>query len=77
MAKSANVTKEEFMDKAEDITIKIGDDVFVAKKKTFQSGSFGFNFTGKKHLVIDGKVVSLQIGLNMTVIGSKPEKVAA
>ena len=77
VSQSRYVSREDFMSKVDDITVKIGDNTFVAKKKVFQSGSFGFNLTGKTHIVVDGKVVALQVGLNMTVIGSKPEKVAA
>jgi hypothetical protein len=39
--------------------------------KPFSTGSFGWYLNGKTVIEIDGKAVSVQIGMNMTVVGSK------
>jgi len=40
-------------------------------KKEFGTGSMGWNATGKAKVMIDGVEVPVQIGLNVTIIGSK------
>ena len=35
------------------------------------TGSFGWYMNGKTLVTIDGKPVSVQIGMNLTVVGSK------
>ena len=43
----------------------------LAEVKEFSTGSFGWYLNGKTVIEIDGKAVSVQIGMNMTVVGSK------
>ena len=43
----------------------------LAEVKAFSTGSFGWYLNGKTAIEVDGKVVSVQIGMNMTVVGSK------
>jgi len=43
----------------------------LAEVKTFSTGSFGWYMNGKTVVTIDGKPVSVQIGMNLTVVGSK------
>ena len=42
-----------------------------ASVKEFSTGSLGWNLTGKMQVTLGGKTVMAQVGLNMTVIGSK------
>jgi hypothetical protein len=50
----------------------IGDsDMELAAGKEFSTGSFGWYLNGKVLAPIDGKNVSVQIGMNLTVVGSK------
>jgi hypothetical protein len=39
--------------------------------KSFSTGSFGWYINGKTVVQVDGKSVSVQIGMNMTIVGSK------
>lgn len=43
----------------------------LAEVKSFSTGSFGWYLNGKTTLMVDGKAVSVQIGMNLTVVGSK------
>ena len=42
-----------------------------AEVKEFSTGSFGWYLNGKTTIEINGKQVSVQIGMNLTVVGSK------
>jgi hypothetical protein len=39
--------------------------------KEFSTGSLGWYLNGKTTIEIDGKPVAVQIGLNLTIVGSK------
>jgi hypothetical protein len=66
-AQSLTITRERFLAEAEPIEVTINGVPFVATVKEFSSGSLGWYLTGK--MAIGGQ--SVQIGLNLTVIGSK------
>lgn len=40
-------------------------------KAPFSTGSFGWNINGKTTITVDGKALPVQIGMNLTVVGSK------
>ncbi len=72
MAKSpCPITKTQFLEKAEAVKITIGSTELVADKREFSTGSFGWYHNGKTTIMVDGKPLSIQIGLNLTVVGSK------
>jgi len=72
MAKSpCPVTKTQFLDKAEPVKITIGNAEIIADKREFSTGSFGWYYNGKTTVTVDGKPLSVQVGLNLTVVGSK------
>jgi hypothetical protein len=72
MAKTAcPITRDEFKQHAKPIKIMIGDTPYVAEVKEFSTGSLGWNINGKTAIEINGKMVSVQIGLNLTLVGSK------
>jgi len=72
MAKTAcPITRDEFKQHAKPIKIMIGDTPYVAEVKEFSTGSLGWNINGKTAIEINGKMVSVQIGFNLTVVGSK------
>jgi hypothetical protein len=72
MAKSAcPLSKTQFIDKAEPVKLVINGQELVADKKEFSTGSFGWFYNGKISVTVDGKPVSVQVGLNLTVVGSK------
>lgn len=43
----------------------------IAMRKEFESGSLGYYLGDKITLMVDGVPVKVQVGLNMTVVGSK------
>ena len=79
MAKACPVTRAEFRDGAKPLKVEINGVPLMAEVKEFSTGSFGWYLNGKTTVEIGGKPVSVQIGLNMTVVGSKdlPKDAAA
>ncbi len=72
MAKSpCPVTQAQFMEKAEPLKVVINGQEMLAEVKAFSTGSFGWNINGKMTITVDGKPLSVQIGMNLTVVGSK------
>jgi hypothetical protein len=72
MAKSpCPVSLSQFQEKAEPLKVVINGQEMLAEVKAFSTGSFGWYINGKTTVTIDGKPVSVQIGMNMTVVGSK------
>jgi hypothetical protein len=65
------VSRKEFLQHAKPMAVKIGDTPLTAAAREFSTGSLGWYLNGKIEIVIDGKPVTVQIGLNMTVVGSK------
>lgn len=65
------VTREEFTAHAKTLTIKVGDKEFTAAPRQFSTGSLGWNVNDKLIVEINGKAVTLQVGMNLTVVGSK------
>jgi hypothetical protein len=66
------MTAEEFLAKASVLTIKIGEETKAAAPRQFSSGSVGYNLSDKVTIMIDGKPVKFQVGVNIIAIGSKP-----
>lgn len=72
MAKSpCPVSLAQFLEKAEPLKVAIGEQQMLAEVKSFSTGSFGWYLNGKTTVMIDGKAVSVQIGMNLTIVGSK------
>ena len=72
MAKSpCPLSKTQFLEKAEPVKVTIGTSELIADKREFSTGSFGWYYNGKTTITVDGKPVSVQIGMNLTVVGSK------
>jgi hypothetical protein len=72
MAKSpCPVSLSQFTEKAEPLKVVINGQEMLAEVKAFSTGSFGWYINGKTTVTVDGKPVSVQIGMNMTVVGSK------
>jgi hypothetical protein len=72
MAKSpCPVTLTQFLEKAEPVKVSINGQDLLAEVKSFSTGSFGWYINGKIVIQVDGKPLSVQIGMNMTVVGSK------
>jgi hypothetical protein len=72
MAKSpCPVSRPQFLEKAEAIKVVINGQEIIADKREFSTGSFGWYYNGKISVTVDGKPLSVQVGLNLTVVGSK------
>jgi hypothetical protein len=73
MAKKTNcpVSRSEFRTNAKPVTVTIGDQRLVAEVKEFSTGSLGWYLNGKTTIDVGGTPVSVQIGLNLTIVGSK------
>jgi len=71
MAKTCPVTRAEFRDHAQPTKVEINGVAMMAEVKEFSTGSFGWYLNGKTVIEINGKQVSVQIGMNLTVVGSK------
>ena len=72
MAKtSCPITRAQFRTGAKPVTVTINGAPLLADPKEFSTGSLGWFLNGKTVIEVDGVPVSVQIGLNMTVVGSK------
>jgi hypothetical protein len=65
------ISRSEFRANARPVTIKIGDVPLQAEVKEFSTGSLGWYLNGKTTIDVGGKAVSVQIGMNLTIVGSK------
>jgi hypothetical protein len=66
------ISRADFLAKAEPLKIDLGNgQTLVAEPREFSTGSFGWYHNGKTTITVDGKPLSIQIGLNLTVVGSK------
>ncbi len=72
MAKSpCPLSQSQFLAKAEPLKVSINNQDMLAEVKAFSTGSFGWYLNGKTTATVDGKAVSIQIGMNLTIVGSK------
>ena len=65
------ITREDFRGNAKPVSVVINSVPLQAEVKEFSTGSLGWYLNGKTSIEIDGKLVSVQIGLNLTIVGSK------
>ena len=65
------ITREDFLAKAESLKIDLGGFPMVAEPREFSTGSFGWYVNQKAQITVDGKALSVQIGSNLIVVGSK------
>jgi hypothetical protein len=88
MAKKTHcpISRSEFRTGAKPLTVTIGGVPLAADVKEFSTGSLGWYLNGKTMVEVNGTAVAVQIGLNLTIVGSKelprdevvePEPVAA
>ncbi len=76
---SCPVTRDQFRAHAKPIDITIKGQNLRVPVKYFSTGSLGWYLNNKMDVDLGGTSVSVQIGLNMTIIGSKelPEEPGA
>ncbi len=68
---SCPISRQQFREKAKPMTITINGKEYQAIPKEFSTGSLGWNVNEKLMVEIDGVPVSVQIGMNLTLVGSK------
>lgn len=72
MAKtSCPVTRAEFLNEAQPVEVTINGIPMTAEVKEFSTGSLGWYLNGKANVKVGEKSVSVQIGMNLTIVGSK------
>src|SRR5438067_727410 len=72
MAKSSlAITREQFRTAAKPIRVVINGKELLAGVKEFSTGSLGWNINDKLAIEVAGQTVMVQVGLNLTIIGSK------
>jgi hypothetical protein len=65
------ISRADFLAKAQPITIDLNGFPLTAEPREFSTGSFGWYVNAKAPVTIDGKTVQVQVGMNLTVVGSK------
>jgi len=65
------LTREQFRLQAVDLPVQIDGISLDAAAKEFSTGSLGWNLSEKRDLKVGDTTVRVQIGLNVTIIGSK------
>jgi hypothetical protein len=65
------ITREDFSAKAKPVMVKIGDEEIPVPVKVFSTGSLGWYLNKKTEIDVGGVMVPVQIGLNLTIVGSK------
>jgi hypothetical protein len=66
------INAAEFLDRAKSITVTLSTgQSFVLNAKEFGTGSFGWNGNDKTMVMVGDVPVKVQVGINLTVIGSK------
>jgi hypothetical protein len=68
---SCPITRAQFRSQAKPVTVTVNGQSQIAEVKEFSTGSLGWYLNGKTVIEIDGVTVAVQIGLNLTIVGSK------
>jgi hypothetical protein len=65
------ITRAEFTENAKAVEVVINGVPLMAEVKEFSTGSLGWYLNGKTTIRVNDKPVSVQIGMNLTIVGSK------
>jgi hypothetical protein len=65
------ISRPDFTEHAKPLEIIINGETMHVPVKEFSTGSLGWYLNKKMDVKVAGKAVSVQIGLNMTIVGSK------
>jgi hypothetical protein len=72
MAKtSCPITRAQFRAHAKPVTVSVNGMPHQAVVKEFSTKSLGWYLNGKAMIEVDGVPVTVQIGMNLTIVGSK------
>jgi hypothetical protein len=65
------ITRADFRTKAKPVNVTVNGVPLSAVVKEFSTGSLGWYLNGKTTIDVGGTPVSVQIGMNLTIVGSK------
>ena len=65
------ISRADFRARARPVTVTINGVPMQAEVKEFSTGSLGWYLNGKTMIDVGGTSVSVQIGMNLTIVGSK------
>jgi hypothetical protein len=65
------MNRESFRNHAAPIPVQINGTNLTALPKEFSTRSLGWNINQKLDLPVNGETVRVQVGLNLTIVGSK------
>jgi hypothetical protein len=65
------ISRTDFRQRAKPVSVTINSIPLQADVKEFSTGSLGWYLNGKATIDVGGTPVSVQIGLNLTIVGSK------
>jgi hypothetical protein len=65
------ISRDQFRSEAKPLEVVVNGVPLIAEVKEFSTGSLGWYLNGKTTVQIAGKAVSVQIGMNLTIVGSK------
>jgi hypothetical protein len=65
------ISHKQFKEHAKPLEVVINGQTLHAPVKEFSTGSLGWYLNHKMQITIDGHPVTVQVGLNMTIAGSK------
>jgi hypothetical protein len=68
---SCPISRAQFSEGAKAVPVAIAGSTMLAEPKEFSTGSLGWYLNGKTVIEINGVAVSVQIGMNLTIVGSK------
>jgi hypothetical protein len=71
MAKPCPISRSKFREAAQPVRVEVNGNAMVAEVKEFSTGSFGWYLNGKTTIDVGGTPVTVQIGMNLTIVGSK------
>ena len=65
------ITRQEFKEKAKSVEVVIDGNKMIGAAREFSTGSMGWNISSKMTLMVGDKPVTVQVGINLTILGSK------
>lgn len=65
------ITRAQFKQNVKAIEVIIDGNKHIAVAREFSTGSMGWNISGKMTIMIGDTPVTVQVGLNLTIVGSK------
>lgn len=68
---SCPITSGQFTTSAKAMPVTIDGAAALVPTKQFSTGSFGWHLSEKRTVIIDGKPVTVQVSMQLVVVGSK------